>query len=108
MNSIKVAIISAITVLVISVASGCLSNSNKPIPVYDEVTFTVILKDDIPRNIGGGRKLHGQAICTNTTPQFCTLEISKEDYPDCLYHELRHAFEGNWHEGYETTWDCDK
>ncbi len=86
------------------IIAGC---ATKPIPIYDEVTFTVVLKDDIPKRQGDSI-IHGLAFCTNTHPQFCTLEISKENYPDCLYHELRHAFEGNWHEGYESVWDCNK
>lgn len=27
-------------------------------------------------------------------------------YPVCLLHEMRHCFEGNWHEGRESEEDC--
>lgn len=46
----------------------------------------------------------GMTRCANGV---CVVEVLRDQYPSCLLHELRHVFEGDWHEGRETTWDCD-
>lgn len=48
-------------------------------------------------------KAYGLTRCANNV---CTLEILRDSYPYCLQHELRHAFEGNWHANRETLEDC--
>ncbi len=45
-----------------------------------------------------------QLARTTVGDGFCVIELTK--YPRCLLHEIRHCFEGNWHEGRETTKDC--
>ena len=34
----------------------------------------------------------------------CQILLRK--YPECLLHEVRHCFEGEWHPGRETDEDC--
>ena len=92
------------------VLAGCTA---QPALVYDEAFFSVKFVDHIPTPVekdGKWVKTYGITECSNfdNNQPICSIELLKEDYPDCLYHELRHVFEGNWHEGYETTWDCDK
>lgn len=38
------------------------------------------------------------------TPYACHVILRQ--YPVCLLHELRHCFEGNWHEGRDSGEDC--
>lgn len=35
----------------------------------------------------------------------CTLFL--QSYTRCLYHEIRHCIEGNWHAGRDSDEDCD-
>lgn len=66
---------------------------------YDKVFFTAELVDELPDNIQGFAQCYYGNVCH--------IKILKDKYPRCLVHEIRHGFEGNWHEGYNTTWDCD-
>jgi hypothetical protein len=77
--------------------AGCAA---QPVPVHDQVFFSVKLVDELPPRV------YGTAKCS--FGNVCQIELLRSVYPDCLTHEIRHGFEGNWHEGYETTWDCDR
>lgn len=33
-------------------------------------------------------------------------QVILREYPVCLLHEIRHCFEGNWHEGRESEENC--
>lgn len=35
-----------------------------------------------------------------------TCKVYLRRYPQCLTHEIRHCFEGNWHEGRNTDEEC--
>lgn len=43
---------------------------------------------------GGNPNIIGTADITGNV---CTIHLRK--YPQCLAHEVRHCYEGNWHEG---------
>jgi len=45
----------------------------------------------------------GLSRCANGV---CMVELRKDLYPQCLTHEIRHVFEGDWHAGRETTEGC--
>lgn len=50
-----------------------------------------------------GHTAYGKTQCANGV---CVIEILRDRYPYCLSHEIRHAFEDDWHHGRETTEDC--
>lgn len=80
--------------------AGCSTATNKPgffsgpQPLRSSVMFNVSLVDSIPKSYSGQV---GRAICT-PDGAFCTLEILRSHYPICLTHEIRHAFEGYFHD----------
>ena len=80
------------------IVSGCDESPKEP--NYDEVHVTIRLVDSIENN----PSTYGISHCVNNR---CLIEIRKDVYPLCVTHEVRHAFEGNWHEGIETTEGCD-
>ena len=51
-----------------------------------------------------GHQAYGLTTCGGPV---CEVQILRDRYPFCLLHEIRHVIEGDWHEGRETTWDCD-
>lgn len=55
----------------------------------------------IHKLVGGNYNTLGYAEITEDT---CAIYLRK--YPICLQHEIRHCFEGNWHEGRKTDEDC--
>ena len=75
---------------------GCVA---QPIIINDEVFFSSKIVDDLPAHT------FGRTTCYSDT--FCHIDIRRETYPKCIQHEVRHGHEGNWHKGYETTWDCE-
>ena len=80
---------------------GCASQFTAPEPIRDDVLIHVHLVDHI--DYQPGAEAFGLARCANGV---CVLQVLRERYPFCLLHELRHAFEGNWHPGRETLDDC--
>lgn len=72
-----------------------------PEPVRDDVLSHVHLVDHI--DYQPGAEAFGLSRCANGV---CVLHVLRERYPFCLLHELRHAFEGDWHPGRETLDDC--
>lgn len=45
----------------------------------------------------------GLSRCANGV---CVVEVRRNLYPQCVLHEIRHVFEGDWHPGRETTEGC--
>ena len=86
--------------LAISLTLLLASCASIPIPVHDKVFFSVELVDELPPRV------HGTSTCAFNT--ICQIKLLRSQYPYCLIHEIRHGFEGDWHEGYDTTWDCDR
>lgn len=70
--------------------TGC-ATFDGPAPLRPSAMFTVTLVDDLPH----GRT--GQATCT-PDGAFCNLQIRRDQYPLCVTHEVRHAFEGKFHD----------
>ena len=67
-------------------------------PKRDEVFVAIKLVDDLPM------RQYGEAQCTGVG--VCTIKLKRDTYPMCITHEIRHAFEGNFHAGRESTDDC--
>lgn len=65
----------------------------------DRVFVSIELVDSINNN----PNTYGYSVCNNGV---CTLYIRKDKYPLCITHEIRHAFEDNFHEGRESFEDC--
>ena len=85
--------------MLFALLTGCAQSP--PIPKYDQVSITINLVDKISIN---KRNISGAAYCAGNS---CRLEVLRSKYPRCILHEIRHAFEGNWHEGWETADYCD-
>ena len=80
---------------------GCASHLAPPEPTRDDVLIHVHLVDHI--DYQPGAEAFGLSRCANGV---CVLQVLRDRYPFCLLHELRHAFEGDWHPGRETLDDC--
>ncbi|MES2917031.1 MAG: hypothetical protein V4729_00275 [Pseudomonadota bacterium] len=78
-------------------AAGCAGLFDGPRPSRDEVFVHIRLVDDLP---------HGQFGLASCHEGVCSIRLRRETYPYCLLHELRHPFEGNFHEGRHSTEDC--
>lgn len=55
----------------------------------------------IHKLVGGNPRIKAYAEITGNE---CKIYLRR--YPQCLTHEIRHCFEGNWHEGRQTDEDC--
>lgn len=86
------------TAFVLTALPGC-STFDGPVPLRDRVFVEVILPDDLPINV------NGRYQC-DPTGDYCTLYIKRSTYPYCVAHEIRHAFEGNFHGNAWSTEDC--
>lgn len=85
------------TALAALLTAGCASLFDSPRPLRDEVFVRIRLVDDLP---------HGKYGVATCFQGFCQVQLRRETYPYCLLHELRHPFEGNFHEGRESVEDC--
>ena len=75
--------------------AGCTTLEHKP--KADRVIAVIDLVDELPpRVLGTAQTVNG----------LCKVKILKSNYPHCITHEIMHCFEGNWHEGYNTTRYC--
>lgn len=90
-----------LTLVAALLISGCVTDDAPPAVLRDDVLLYVHLVDHI--DYRSDTKAYGLTRCANNV---CTLEILRDSYPYCLQHELRHAFEGNWHANRETLEDC--
>lgn len=68
----------------------------KPFPATRHVTVELRELHNAPLNVLGKAELYADGKCI----------IYLRKYPQCLSHELRHCFEGNWHEGRGTDSHC--
>lgn len=90
------AILALIVAAMLLALSGC-ATFDGPLPLRDAVTFQVQIVDDLPTT--------GRAICT-PDGAFCTLQIRRDQYPLCVTHEVRHAFEGRFHDSRPNGENC--
>ncbi|WP_162934928.1 hypothetical protein [Pseudomonas cavernae] len=81
--------------------SGCAMDDAHLVLIRDDVLIHVRLVEHI--DYKPGAEAYGLTRCANGV---CVLEILRDRYPFCLQHELRHAFEGDWHGQQETLEDC--
>lgn len=68
-------------------------------PLTDNMLVSVLIVDDdvLPANTFAD---------ASANQGFCVVRIKRSVYPDCIKHEIRHCFEGNWHVGHESHDDC--
>lgn len=78
--------------------SGCGFFDATTKPKRDEVFVAIKLVDDLPM------RQYGEARCS--VDGVCILEIKRDTYPMCITHEVRHAFEGNFHGNQPSDEDC--
>lgn len=67
----------------------------KPFPEKRNITIELRELKDARLNVLGKAELYDD---------HCVIYLRK--YPQCLAHEIRHCFEGNWHEGRGSDGDC--
>lgn len=72
-----------------------------PVPQRDEAIVHIRLVDTI--DYKPGYDALGLSRCANDV---CVVEVRKDLYPQCVTHEIRHVFEGDWHPRRETTENC--
>lgn len=90
-------VVRGLACLPLVLAAGCASLFDGPRPTRDEVFVRIRLVDDLPYG------KFGMASCFQG---ICQVQLRRETYPYCLLHELRHPFEGNFHEGRDSVEDC--
>jgi hypothetical protein len=61
-------------------------------PKLDRVEATIIIRDEVEY---GGLDVCGFAAWIEDQ---CIIVIKREYYPDCIEHEIRHCFEGQYHD----------
>lgn len=85
--------------IVLLAIPGCTSfiEFNKPIEFPEPKPMLI----EVRKLEGGDFNVLGIAEIVGST---CTIYIRR--YPQCLLHEVRHCFEGNWHEGKKSDEDC--
>ena len=83
--------------LAILLLSGCAA-LNAPTPIRNDVR--VIIK--APQ----GYKDENKLGTTTYLPTMNTCVITLRQYPECLLHEIRHCFEGQWHDARPNSEDC--
>ena len=88
-------------VLAVLLLTGC-AMFDGPVPLRDSATFTVMLVDRLPGAYPGQV---GRAVC-NASGDNCALMLLRDQYPLCLTHEIRHAFEGPFHGSARSGEDC--
>lgn len=87
----------AIAVLLLLLA-GCDYFDASAKPQRDTVFVQIQLVDDLPMRQYGEARCSGEGVCI--------LKIKRATYPMCIAHEVRHAFEGAFHDDRESTEDC--
>lgn len=74
--------------------SGCDDFDGQP-PALERTTSVITLSVDPQLKTPGWASWAGGAC-----------HITLRQYPQCLAHEVRHCFEGDWHAGHRTGEDC--
>lgn len=100
------------TALFCLLLTACSIGPTKYDRIQDSATVTVHIVDELPVNKTPnvlaethcmyGKDSSGKVVVAED----CKIYIKKELYPRCLAHELRHVFEGDWHQGRHSTEDC--
>ncbi len=86
--------------VVMSTVVGC--SSTKPVLIRNSSTLTIIETDQfITSQSSREGEILGEAVIKGST---CVIRLKQ--YPQCLLHEVRHCFEGNWHKHKESDKDC--
>lgn len=85
--------------MALALLSGCTTfvEHNKRVTFPTQTTSTI----EVRKLVGGNYNVRAYAEITGNT---CVIYL--RSYPQCLAHEVRHCFEGNWHEGRHTDEDC--
>lgn len=89
----------ALALTVISFAVGCAAAPKH----YDLQRTEATVRVQVVERIPGRSNLYGLSSCREG---ICDVWIRRSVYPKCLIHELRHAFEDNFHAGRASTEDC--
>lgn len=76
--------------------SGC-TLFHTPPPLRDEAILHIKLVDNLP---------HGHYGLSTCADGICSVLLRRDSYPYCLGHEVRHAFEDDWHGGQHSVEDC--
>lgn len=86
--------------LICVLLSGCMSivSYNTVIPFPDTSAMSI----EIHQLKGGNHNILGTADIQGNK---CIIHLRK--YPHCLAHEVRHCFEGNWHQGEDNDEWCN-
>lgn len=70
--------------------AGC---SDTPPPKIDSAFFEVVILDEPKPDWQLGTVAMTYGVGTGVS----RIEILRSYYPDCITHEVRHVFEGDWH-----------
>ncbi|WGK60493.1 hypothetical protein QAO71_10350 [Halopseudomonas sp. SMJS2] len=79
--------------------AGCAETPKRYDMQRTEATVHIRVVERIP----GRTNLYGLSSCRDGE---CEIWIRRSVYPKCLVHEIRHAFEGNFHPAGPSTEDC--
>ena len=71
--------------------TGC---DDQPKPKIDEALVVIKIVDAPGRDWPSG----AAAITRGLGTGLSTIEILRDYYPECVTHEIRHVFEGAWHD----------
>lgn len=77
--------------LVLVLLTGCDSEQK---PIIDQALFSVTIVDAPGPNWPPG----SAAVTYASGTGYSRIEILRDYYPECLEHEIRHVFEGAWHD----------
>lgn len=76
--------------------TGCAAPDLKPVRTQVNIVLKAPIDFENPRRLGEAFYLPEQNTCV----------VFLRKYPECLLHEIRHCFEGQWHPKRDTTEDC--
>lgn len=88
--------VKALLLVAILMIAGCTAPG--PVPDRDKVFVEMELVDAL-----GTPDIIGEARCRAGV---CQIKLRRDTYPACITHEIRHAFEGDFHPGRASTEDC--
>jgi len=87
------------SVILAALLTGCAA----PQTQYDMQRTEATVHIKVVERIPGRPNLYGLSSCKDGE---CEIWIRRSVYPKCLVHEIRHAFEGDFHKGRASTEDC--
>ena len=76
---------------VVLLLAGC---DDQPKPKINEALVVVKIVDAPASDWPAG----AAAITRGLGTGFSTIEVLRDYYPECVTHEIRHVFEGAWHD----------